>query len=176
MKQLVHSFDQRLTAWVQSLPGWVGRPMVAASFIGLPATVVVVGVLFVLLALSSHNQKPAFSMVAALLALGSLGLLKRVLRRVRPDTPYVQKYQLIDYSFPSGHSSGALLVYGLLSYLAYTHLATPWSTLITLVLAATAFSVGLSRVYLGAHYPTDVLGAWTLAGLYLILIIKLARV
>lgn len=169
-------FDHHLTAWIQRLPSQFNKPMIAASFIGLPGTVIVVGILFTVLALGVGEPRFAISTAAAIVAFGSLGLLKRVLRRVRPDTDYVKKYQLVDFSFPSGHSSGSFIIYGLLAHLANSHLISPWSAVAALILSFTAFLVGVSRVYLGAHYPTDVLGAWGLSALYLVLIIRVFNV
>lgn len=66
------------------------------------------------------------------------------------------------YSFPSGHSLIAMTVYGLLGYFAL-HLATrPWARgLVRVLTALTVFAIGASRVYVGVHYPTDVLAGWT---------------
>ena len=86
-------------------------------------------------------------------------LIKYTFRRVRPtfDDPLVT---LVTYSFPSGHTSGATFFYGLLAaFLVCT--CTRWSTRLAAVSAATFMValVALSRVYVGAHYLSDVLAA-----------------
>ncbi len=66
------------------------------------------------------------------------------------------------YSFPSGHSLIAMVVYGLLGYfvlhLFKNHLAR---FLVRVVTVLVVFFIGISRVYVGVHYPTDVLAGWT---------------
>lgn len=86
-------------------------------------------------------------------------LLKYSYQRVRPqfDAPLVS---LSTYSFPSGHTSGAMLFYGLLVAFLFSRVRA-WPARVAIVLLALALValVGLSRVYLGAHYLSDVLAA-----------------
>ncbi|WP_368737962.1 phosphatase PAP2 family protein [Massilia sp. CCM 8734] len=86
-------------------------------------------------------------------------LLKTIFQRARPsfDEPLLT---LATYSFPSGHTLGATVFYGVLA--AYLVCVAPrWKVRIGVVLGACAMValVALSRVYLGAHYLSDVLGA-----------------
>jgi undecaprenyl-diphosphatase len=100
------------------------------------------------------------------------GLIKRLFERARPsfDDPLVT---LTTFSFPSGHTAGAMLFYGTLSayLLSRTHsprVRNAWLALWLLMVII----VGFSRMYLGVHYLSDVLGgaAWSLAWLSLCLI------
>jgi membrane-associated phospholipid phosphatase len=100
------------------------------------------------------------------------GFLKRLFERARPavDDPLLT---LSTYSFPSGHTAGAMLFYGTLA--AYVMSRTQSSRARGACLALWIFMVvlvGLSRMYLGIHYLSDVLGAaaWSLAWLALCLI------
>ncbi len=66
------------------------------------------------------------------------------------------------YSFPSGHSLIAMTVYGLLGYFALHLVSHRWARLVIRVLTVLlVFAIGASRVYVGVHYPTDVLAGWT---------------
>ena len=60
-----------------------------------------------------------------------------------------------EFSFPSGHAQQAAVFFGLLAL----HFKKRW---FTIVAALTIFLIGFSRVYLGAHFPSDVLAGWTL--------------
>lgn len=82
-----------------------------------------------------------------------------------------------DYGFPSGHAMGSLAVIGTLLILLWP---TRWRWPALLLGAAFVLAVGLSRVYLGVHYPSDILAGWCaalvwVAGTHLLLIRPLAR-
>jgi undecaprenyl-diphosphatase len=97
-------------------------------------------------------------------------LLKILFRRLRPATDYAAT--LKGFSFPSGHASHALAIYGLLAYAAWVFLPQPWGKIVSGLLALLVLLIGVSRVYLGAHFPTDVLGAWIISGIVLLAIIR----
>ena len=86
--------------------------------------------------------------------------LKQFIHRPRPDTIYVSKMRFKTHSFPSGHAFGTILAYGFLTYLLVTHLNNPLGYLLGGLIYILIVLVGISRVYLGAHYPTDVIGGW----------------
>ena len=87
-----------------------------------------------------------------------------MIERIRPDflEPVIWRS---GYSFPSGHTTNATIAYGVLGVLVAR---LPWPTAIRVaievVLGAIVFGVGLSRVWLGVHYPTDVVAGWLLGG------------
>ena len=103
--------------------------------------------------------------------LGSLcwpNVLKPIYSRARPEATY-QLAIVGDYSFPSGHTFGATTCYIAFAFLAARHFQTKTREAALFALAALAITlVGVSRIYLGVHYPTDVLAgmaagaAWTL--------------
>ena len=97
-------------------------------------------------------------------------LLKLVLRRVRPRNDYVRHMLFKTYSFPSGHAAGSLVSYGLAAFI----IATKWPELALtawVVAVICSFAIGLSRVYLGAHYASDVVAGWIVGGIGLVLIV-----
>jgi undecaprenyl-diphosphatase len=110
---------------------------------------------------------------AILLAAGGLGaelvssLLKLVFHRPRPAV-FFGLTPAENYSFPSGHAFVATAFYGLLAVI----LMEAYPRKRALILAITApivLLIGFSRIYLGYHYPSDVLGGWTCAAVWLAL-------
>ena len=119
------------------------------------------------------NKKVGISVLLNLI-LASLTnyILKQILQRPRPI-----EYRIIDengYSLPSGHSMVSMAFYGYLIYLIYRHINNKyikWS-LITL-LSLLIISIGISRIYLGVHYTSDVLAGFLAAISYLIIYINI---
>jgi undecaprenyl-diphosphatase len=105
----------------------------------------------------------------ALAAAGIQHALKVSFHRARPDLAL----HLIDqggYSFPSGHSFSVLIFYGMVIFLCRRYMKNrPAANLLTLLLSCLIFFIGFSRIYLGVHYPTDVLGGWS-AGLCVLMV------
>jgi membrane-associated phospholipid phosphatase len=92
-------------------------------------------------------------------------LIKSFFSRPRPDVfpPLVNEQS---YSFPSGHVAASVAVYGFLAVLLWQNHHRIWAILVGLWIPIVAFS----RVYLGVHYPSDVLGAFAFTSLWLLMI------
>ncbi len=99
---------------------------------------------------------------------------KLLLGRPRPtDAVLSVASELPDYSFPSGHTLLYVGFYGFLFYLAYTRLRRGrLRTLLLWLLGALILLVGPSRVYLGHHWPSDVLASYALGLAYLVLLVR----
>ena len=102
--------------------------------------------------------------------MGLNSILKELINRPRPDTAYAHMFQ--SGSFPSSHAFGVTVIGVLLSYLALKYFSAQQGRVTTAALLVLALGVGISRLYLGAHYPTDVLAGWLLGGLSALFIIK----
>ena len=93
--------------------------------------------------------------------------VKNLVQRARPhfDDPV---FTLATYSFPSGHTAGAALFYGFLTVLVFAHPgARHWRGPMAVLAVVMVLLVGLSRIYLGLHYLSDVIGAIVEAVLWL---------
>ena len=130
-----------------------------------------------LLAWAWRRWTPLVLVVATML--GSLVMTiagKAAVGRVRPPlSDAVPPYEHSP-SFPSGHSLNAVAFAGILAYLLVRRMHRTWTRVLTVALA-TAFAVtmGLSRVYLGHHWLTDVLVGWTLGLAWLCVVITCHR-
>lgn len=172
MRRYIHHFDKILMDIVAKLPRWLKPFMQFASLIGHPFVTVGLTLSLAAYAVAKDDFRLALLCSVAIITFTTSSIMKLWLRRPRPATDYIHTMWLRTFSFPSGHSAGSVASFGLLGYLV----AIAWPAYL-LVVAMLVFLVclfvGLSRVYLGAHYPSDVLGGWIVgaAGVAVIAII-----
>lgn len=138
------------------------------TYIGNKQTIALICILFLLI--PSRRLTWGVPMTAAALAAAGIQhALKISFHRARPDLAL----HLIDqggYSFPSGHSFSVLIFYGMIIFLCRHYMKNrSAANLLTILLSGLIVSIGFSRIYLGVHYPTDVLGGWS-AGLCVLMI------
>lgn len=97
-------------------------------------------------------------------------IVKEIIQRPRPTTDLVDVFRILDsYSFPSGHVMFYVGFFGFLWFLAYTLLKrSRLRTTLLVFIAVFIVLVGASRIYLGQHWASDVLGAYLLGSLTLI--------
>lgn len=129
----------------------------------------------VMLFLLIKNKKIGLSIISNIVIIIVLNqLLKRILQRPRPT-----EFRIVEetgYSFPSGHSMVSMAFYGYLIYLIYKYvdnrkIKIPLMIFLILLIPI----IGLSRIYLGVHYTSDVLGGFLLGTVYLILFINISN-
>lgn len=159
---VVRPFDQLIIGAVRAQPlvaplAWLQTATMLGSTWWVAAMAGLVGVVEVAL-----GRPRAGLTAAATIGLAALANteLKLVVARPRPDllTPIVVEP---GYSFPSGHSLSAMAAYGVIAVLVgRSDLPRTARLVITGLLGLLVALIGLSRVYLGAHYPTDVIGGW----------------
>ncbi len=135
--------------------------------LGAPITTVIIAIIWSVFEATKRQYNRALLMAASLLGGPLYFLIKNLVERARPITVFVTSHGLHDFSFPSGHATGATAVYGILAYLISQRLPHRAARMVIIVAAILILLIGFSRVYLGAHYPTDVIGGW-LIGLTLI--------
>ena len=102
-------------------------------------------------------------------------IIKSVVERPRPDD-IIHLVNAGGFSFPSGHSITSMFVFGMLIYLVRTNMQNRRAAnAMTVVLAVPMICIGLSRIYLGVHYPTDVLAGWCLGIIMIVIIYMMFR-
>ena len=168
-------------SWVRAFDAAVGDPVHAlrtptittffylCTLMANTGTVVFLTVAAVI-ALAVRRRFAEAVLVAVVVAGGqALGtLFKFAVVRQRPPTSGALIRVPGSYAFPSGHALAAVLLYGVLAFLLARSVRSR-ATRIVVALAAVALIalVGLSRVYLGVHWPSDVVAAWALGGVWL---------
>lgn len=155
----LHHHDERfLHALVRRRRPRLDRCMRAVTHLGDAAVTITAALLLALGAvpgLAAAGRLAAFALVSSHLV---VQLLKRTVTRARPSLPagFHALMQPPDrFSFPSGHAASTLSV--------ALGLATALPAGVAVPLVAVAVTVGLSRCYLGVHYPGDVVAGWALA-------------
>ena len=131
--------------------------------------------LTVLLIILIKNKKIGLSIFTNLVIVTGLNqLLKRILQRPRPT-----EFRIVEetgYSFPSGHSMVSMAFYGYLIYLIYKYVKNKyikWSLIV--LLSCLIVGIGTSRIYLGVHYTSDVLGGFLISVSYLVIYISVVN-
>ena len=171
--------DLRVAHAIQSINAdWITQIMRAVSALGSGwlAVAIVVGVGSALIAAGLKTE--------GLICLAGLGigrvvtsLLKLASGRVRPGDALLQLGgSFHELSFPSGHAIFFMELFGFLFFLTYSLVKPGLTRGIALVLLALLVVVaGVSRVYLGAHWPSDVLGGYLAGWLWLLLMVEIYK-
>jgi undecaprenyl-diphosphatase len=163
------AFDKAVLLWIHNnFPDWLNEPMRLVTALGYYYVVVP------LLAVAVFVLYRRGWRLSAVLPVVSTGgsfvlttVLKGVFQRARPEL-FDSGYQASFYSFPSGHATVAVGFYGMLTVILAYRLggAARWAVAFCGVLVV--LLIGLSRLYLGVHYPTDVIAGYLSALLWLV--------
>ena len=100
--------------------------------------------------------------IAALSSTALYQIMKYIFQRPRPDLA-LRLIEQGGYSFPSGHSMNFLVSFGILIYLLLKYCENRrLAKILSVGLGLLTILIGFSRVYVGVHYPTDIIGGWSL--------------
>ena len=161
-KEDVARLDEMVLRWLHAN---VNPPdltlMKDMSLLGAPLTVAVLAAVVAGLLLWKRERVLLLAWSAALVGGGVLDwLLKQLFRRARPEGAGAFLHGK-SWSFTSGHAMGSLIVYGMLAYFVCLRLRTTRARVGVVGLAmALVLTIGFTRLYLGVHYFTDVIGGF----------------
>ncbi|GMA59587.1 phosphatase PAP2 family protein [Alicyclobacillus fastidiosus] len=166
-------FDMKIIRVVQArIDRSNTRLMKWFTFLGSPFSVSML-VLFstIVLYFKGRRREAASLLVANAAGVGFNEVLKFIFRRRRPDI-----HRLVvehGYSFPSGHSMGSVIYYGSITYFICRSIQNSFCKVLTSAVGMfMVFMTGMSRIYLGVHYPSDVVSGYAAGGAWLSASIK----
>jgi undecaprenyl-diphosphatase len=178
---VLSEFHEEITdVWLQglddSIQGYVHsyttppltRLMFFLSLLGSWKVVLPVVIIAVIWLLSQGRQSDALVLALSVAGGATISMaLKLWFVRARPSVAWALAHEST-YSFPSGHSAAAVVFYGTIALLAFRR---PKRGPITVLIGALAvfmiLGIGLSRIYLGVHFPTDVLAGYFTGSIWL---------
>ena len=166
--------DGALDRWfvAQRDSTWNGITLVASDMAKTMTVVAVAAVAFVVLRVWLRRWYESLVLAIALAGEVLLFLsVSAIVARPRPDVPRLDEAPPTS-SFPSGHTAAAVVVYGFLAFVIWRYMARRWlATILCVLLIAIPLAVGVSRLYRGAHYPSDVIGGAVLGVTWLTFVI-----
>ncbi|MDP9051680.1 MAG: phosphatase PAP2 family protein [Acidobacteriota bacterium] len=147
---------------------WLTRSMFALSWIGSPQVLCPVILVFAAVLWKRGLRHASIVWLIATCGAGMMVLLLKLhFRRIRPDLPWAFAHEP-SYSFPSGHSVFAVVVYGTLTYIGWRHLPRLWQRVAAVAIATSLIlGIGYSRIYLGVHFPSDVAAGYYVGAVWL---------
>lgn len=93
-------------------------------------------------------------------------ILKDVFHRTRPD--FHRLIEIGGYSFPSGHAMNAMAFYGIIVFILWRHISSRLGRTVLIILSSLfILTIGFSRVYLGVHFPSDIIAGYLASGFWL---------
>lgn len=161
------AFDTVIREWVYARrsPG-LNAVLIAITYMGNWQSIVFLGMVLLLY----KGTRREIGVPFAVISLCSTILYKAVksfFARPRPDLS-VRIIEQGGYSFPSGHSMNGIVCFGILIYLVRRYCKNrKVANLLTVLLSLLIIVIGCSRVYVGVHFPSDILAGWSLGAAFL---------
>ena len=144
------------------------------SFLGGEFTLLSAAVIVVVLALKKYKKEAVLFAFIVIFGYVLNNLIKHLLEIPRPDIDPLSNEAF--YSFPSGHAMNSLIFYGLLAYLIFHFTRNRGLSFLVFALSIILILlIGFSRLYLGVHYPSDVLAGFIAGFWWLTTVIFIAK-
>lgn len=165
----VVQFDSTIITFVQGFENSaLTVVMKVFTFIGDTKSVIVLSILVIIfLYVVLKHRVELILFIAAIIGSAVLNqLLKYSFQRARPELHRL--IEIDSYSFPSGHAMNAFTVYTIISFLLWRHIPSRTGRILLIIISALMiFTIGISRIYLGVHYPSDIIAGYFASGCWL---------
>lgn len=173
----LHTFDMTIINFIQSfISADNTRIMKLFTFMGSTTAIIGLAILVIFLMMLNKKWWEAlfFTMAVAGSSIFNL-FLKWIFHRARPTIhPLIAE---TGYSFPSGHSMVSFAFYGMLAYFLVLFLTNRVAKrIIVVAFSFLIFLIGISRIYLGVHYPSDVIAGFSAGGVWLIFCLMFLKI
>ena len=161
--------DTVIREWVYSLrSSLLNGVFITITYMGNWQTITVLALILLIVPKTRRKIGIPFAVIS-LASTGIYKLVKEIFQRPRPELA-ARLIEQGGYSFPSGHSVTSVIVYGLLIYLIRKRCKNQTvKNILTVLCAVLMIIIGPSRIYVGVHWPTDVLCGWLIGSAVLII-------
>lgn len=143
----------------------------------LASTTMVIAITLIVLIALVYRKRWALAAGLCTSVFGSAAAvyaLKELVARPRPAAP-LYTFLETSYSFPSGHAAFSVALYVFILWIMYKTLPAARKHITTVAVTVLVVGIGFSRLYLGVHYPSDVIAGYILGGIFVLLGIKVVK-
>lgn len=162
-------FDSEVISFIQ---GWESPVLTGImkvfTYIGSTGSMIVLSLFILIFLYKGLKHRVELVLFIAVMAGSPIlnAMVKLCFQRTRPDL-----HRLIEiggYSFPSGHAMNAMSLYGILTFLLWRHIKVKWGRILLIVMSTSMIlTIGISRIYLGVHYPSDIIAGYLAGGFWI---------
>lgn len=169
VKNEILSFDRPVMMWLHgAATSWLTAAMEVVTQLGGLVLVAVVATVAAVVLWRRGTRRNATLLAAAVIGSTLLNsALKAIFRRSRPDF-WEHLVTENSYSFPSGHAMATMALTAAVVVLAWR---TKWKWASVAIGALYIMAVGVSRMYLGVHYPSDILAGWSVSVMWVVIVV-----
>lgn len=170
----ISSLDETIYKFIYSFHSEkVTNIMKIITFLASTKFIVILSILS-LISLWFKNKKCFYIIITIITSTILNNLIKIVIRRPRPN--HFRHVIELTYSFPSGHAMASMSFYGsIIVLINNSELNKKYKMLITIILSTLILFIGLSRIYLGVHHASDILGGWLISFILLTFLDKYVK-
>lgn len=160
MRDMIGGFDRVIIDAVQGMeaPRLTSTMQVFTALGDTKVVMLLIVAVTVFLLLGLRNRRQAYFFFFAMIGTGVLNqTMKSIIKRARPE--FHRLAEAVGYSFPSGHTMMSFSFYALLTFLLWRHIRSAAGRFFLVIFSIFMFGmIAVSRIYLGVHYPSDILG------------------